>query len=142
MRSFAWLLAGSSLVATSAWADPTPTQAAVCVAALKARAEPIARRLQGGDAASEAVLLPIVTASFAFIGSVYKQGVRSKEANELLAAAEKEQAALPPAELSRRQDSCQAEGEQLLAQANYVERYFVARAAQARIDKLRKTKAS
>jgi hypothetical protein len=46
---------------------------------------------------------------------------------------------LPPAELGKVQDGCQAQGDQLLAQANAFERAFVTHAAHARIDKLRKT---
>ncbi|GEM_PF-1715977 len=119
-------------------AAPTPTQAAYCVAALKARAEPIAQRLREGDTTAEAQLMPVVTGSFAFIGSSYKQGVESAQANELLKAAEERQAKLPKDELAKVQDSCQAEGTQLFANANSFERMFVARAARARVDRLKK----
>jgi hypothetical protein len=118
-------------------ADPNPQQAAACVAALRARAEPIAERLRGGDAAAEGQLLPVVTASFAFVGTVYKQGVRGQEADALLKAAEKAQTKLPPADLERTQNDCQAQGDHLLKQASYFERQFVARAARKRIDRLR-----
>lgn len=138
MRSLAWLVV-MALAAASVWADPAPAQSAACVAALKARAEPIAKRVRAGDQAAEAQLLPIVTASFAFIGTVYKQGVRGKQADELLAAAEKAQAGMPSAELGELQDSCQAQGRQLLAQANFFERQFVVHAAHSRINRLRKT---
>lgn len=119
------------------FAGPNPQQAAACVAALQARAEPLATRLRAGDAAAEGQLLPIVTASFAFVGIAYKQGLRGPEADALLKAAEKAQSTLPPAELERTQNDCQAQGQQLYAQANYFERQFVARAARKRIDKLR-----
>ena len=121
-----------------AHANPSPAQAATCVAALKARAEPLAKRLKGGDAAAEAPLVPIVTASFAFIGTAYKQGLRQKQADEMLAAAERQQAQLPPAELAKLQDGCQVQGQQLYAAANYFERQFVSRAVRNRIDKLRR----
>jgi hypothetical protein len=130
------LLAGMSI--PLAHADPVHAQAAACVAALKARAEPLADRVRTGDAAAEAPLLPIVTASFAFIGTAYKQGLRQKEADQLLAAAESRQAALPPAELGKLQDACQSQGMQLFTQAHYVERQFVSRAVRHRIDKLRR----
>lgn len=123
----------------AAVADPNPQQAAACVAALQARAEPIARRLREGDAAAESQLLPVVTASFAFVGSVYKQGVRGPEADALLKAAEKAQSTLPPADLERAQNECQAQGDHLYKQASYFERQFVARAARKRIDKLRRS---
>lgn len=122
-----------------AHANPSPAQAATCVAALKSRAEPLAQRLRAGDAAAEAPLVPIVTASFAFIGTAYKQGLRQKQADELMAAAERQQAQLPPAELARLQDGCQTQGTQLFAKANYFERQFVSRAVRNRIDKLRKS---
>jgi hypothetical protein len=120
-------------------ANPTPLQAATCVAALKARAEPLAKRLRGGDAAAEAPLVPVVTASFAFIGTAYKQGLRQKQADEMMAAAERQQAQLPPADLAKLQDVCQTQGQQLFAKANYFERQFVSRAVRNRIDKLRKS---
>jgi hypothetical protein len=132
----------AGLTATAVRADPVPVDpklahAAACVAALKARAEPVAQRVRHGEAGAEAQLLPIVTASFAFIGTAYKQGLRSPQADEVLKAAERAQASLPAAELVKRQDACQAEAQQLLAQANYFERLFVQHAAHARIAKLR-----
>ena len=72
-----------ALWAGAALADPSPKQAAACVAALQARAAPMAKRMREGDAEAEVQLLPIVTASFAFVGSVYKQGVRGPEAVSL-----------------------------------------------------------
>ena len=123
---------------STAYAAPTPTHAATCVAALKARAEPLAERVRKGDAAAEAQLLPVVTDSFTFIGTSYKQGVESAEAKELLKAAEAKQASIPPDELTKVQDACQAEGKQLLAKASGFERMFVSHAARSRIEKLKK----
>ena len=120
-----------------AQAEPVPDHSAACVAALKTRAEPLAQRVRRGETAAEAQLLPIVTASFAFIGTVYKQGLRSAQADELLRRAEHSQATMPPADVARLQDACQVEGQLLLAQANFFERQFVNRAARSRIDKLR-----
>jgi len=118
-------------------AEPTPDHSATCVAALKSRAEPLTQRVRNGDRAAEGPLMPIVQASFAFVGTVYKQGLREAQANELLRKAEQEQAKVPPAELGRMQDACQAEGQQLLAQASFFERQFVLRAARQRVDRLR-----
>jgi hypothetical protein len=125
-----------ALAVPVAHADPTPAHAATCVAALKTRAEPLAQRVRGGDSAAEAQLLPIVTSSFAFIGTVYKQGVSNAQADELLRQAEQAQAQVPPAELARTQDACHAEGLRLLAEANFFERQFVTRAAKRRVDRL------
>jgi len=140
MRS-SWLLAITLALPAGAAiaADPNPQQAAACVAALQARAEPIAQRLRSGDAAAEGQLLPVVTASFAFVGTVYKQGVRGPQADALLKAAEKAQSNIPPADLERAQNDCQAQGDHLLKQASYFERQFVARAARKRVDRLRGT---
>ena len=123
----------------TAQAAPTPDRAANCVAALKTRAEPLAQRVRQGDSNAEAELLPIVTDSFAFIGSSYKQGIESAKATEMMKAAEARQAQLPPDELSKIQDGCQVEGKQLLAQASAFERMFVRHAARSRIDKLKRT---
>ncbi|MFL6664415.1 MAG: hypothetical protein ACJ8G7_19750 [Rhizobacter sp.] len=133
------LLSGVLLaLANPVRAEPTPARSAACVAALKARAEPLAQRLRNGDNAVEPTLMPIVTASFAFIGSAYKQGLRDREADELLRKAEDAQTKVPPAELARTQDACQREGQQLLADANVFERQFVLHAARRRVDRLRK----
>ena len=117
---------------------PSFAESAACVAALKARAEPLAQRLRNGDTSAEAPLRPIVTASFAFIGTAYKQGLRQKQADELLHEAERQQAQLPPEQLTQIQDGCQVQGQRLYDEANFFERMFVSRAADARIAKLRK----
>jgi hypothetical protein len=130
--------AAAVVVSLPARADPTIAHGADCVAALKVRAEPLAERLRQGDTSAEAPLLPIVRASFAFIGNAYKQGLRNPKADEMMDAAEKAQAQIPPAELARLQDACQAEGTQLLAQASVFEQLFVNHAVQKRIDRLRK----
>lgn len=132
----------AALLGNMAWAGssavPTIPHCATCVAALKARGEPLAQRVKRGDATAEAPLLPIVKASFAFIGTVYKQGVRSPQAEELLRSAEKAQADLPPDDLVKLQDACQTEGEQLLKDANYFEQAFVNYMVRSRMDRLRR----
>jgi hypothetical protein len=140
-RDLAVVLA-AALAAHSALADPNPKQAAACVAALQARAEPIAQRMREGDTSAEAQLLPVVTSSFAFVGVVYKQGIRGAEADALLKEAEKAQAGLPPAELEHTQNACQTQGEGLLKNASFFERQFVNRAARKRVDRLRKPPAA
>jgi hypothetical protein len=132
----------AALLATglaTAQAAPTPDRAATCVAALKTRAEPLAQRVRQGDANAEGQLLPIVTDSFAFIGSSYKQGVESGKATEMMKAAEAHQAQLAPDELAKIQDGCQAEGKDLLARASAFERMFVNHAARSRIDRLKRS---
>ncbi len=134
------LLPSAWLAAEPAPAPPEPflVRSASCVAALKARAEPLAQRLRRGDEAAEVPLTPIVQASFAFIGTAYKQGLRQPQADEMLHRAEQAQAALPPDALVKLQDGCQAEGDQILARASGLERMLVGAAARKRIAKLRK----
>jgi len=138
MRPCQFAAAMLTLWVGAALAEPTPQQSAACVAALQSRAQPIAQRLRDGDVAAESQLLPVVTASFAFVGSVYKQGIRGAEADALLKAAEKAQASIAPDDLARTQDRCQAQGQQLFTNATFFERQFVSRAARKRIDRLRR----
>jgi hypothetical protein len=130
----ALLIAG---VALPARADPTPEHAASCVAALESEADAMAQQYRDGKVEVESELLHRLEQGFAFIGAVYKQGLRSEEATQMLKAAEKAQESLPAAELATRQAACRAEGASLLANANFLERAFVARAAQRRVDKLK-----
>ena len=117
-------------------AGPTPEHSAACVAALESEAEQLAERFREGHQELEPVLVERVQQGFAFIGTAWKQGLRDAEANRLLRAAEEAQKSLTPQELADRQAACRAEGATLLARANMVERAFVQRAAQRRVDKL------
>lgn len=119
-------------------AEPTPQHAAICVAALESEATKMAQEVRDGKVEVEPELLRRVQQGFAFIGSAYKQGLRGEEADRLLKAAEKAQESLPPAELAARQAGCRSEGAELLANANVIERAFVNRAAQKRVDKLKR----
>jgi hypothetical protein len=128
-----------ALAAPPARADPTPEHAAACVAALETEAEAMAAQFRQGKVEIEAELVLRVQQGFAFIGSAYKQGLRDEEATRMLKAAEKAQLDLPSSELAARQAACRAEGAMLLAKANFLERAFVNRAAQRRVDKLKRT---
>ena len=97
----------------------------------------MAQQLRNGKADIEPMLVQRVQQGFAFIGAVYKQGVQNDDATRMLKEAEKAQESLPQAELASRQVACRAEGGQLLANANFLERAFVNRAAQRRVDKLK-----
>lgn len=118
--------------------EPTPEHSAACVAALESEAEGMAEQLRQGKVEIEPELMRRVQQGFAFIGSVYKQGLRDEEANKMLKEAEKAQESLPPAELAARQAACRAEGAKLLANANFLERAFVNRKAQQRVEKLKR----
>jgi hypothetical protein len=119
-------------------AGPTAEHAAACVAALESQAEEMAERFRQGHPELEPALIELAQQGFAFIGTAWKQGLREAEANRLLKAAEESQKSLSPHELAERQSACRKEGATLLARANIVERAFVQRAAQRRVDKLKR----
>ena len=137
-RSSCLVAAALLAAALSASADPTPAHAASCVAALESEAAALAQQFRAGDTGIEPELVRRVQEGFAFIGAAYKQGLRGEEADRMLKDAEKAQESLPPAELAARQAACRGEGSQLLAHANVIERAFVNRAAQRRVDKLKR----
>src|SRR5881397_3585261 len=134
----AFLIAALIAASGPASAAPTPAHAAACVAALQVDAERLAQQLREGNAEVEPELVTRLQQGFAFIGTAYKQGVEQAEADRLLKAAQSAQASLPPAELAARQAACSREGAELLKNANMFERAFVNRAAQRRIDKLKR----
>ena len=121
-------------------AEPTPQHSADCVAALEIQAKAMAEEMQHGKPELEPELVRRLQEGFAFIGTAYKQGLRKEEADRLLKSAEEAVKSLPPAELAERQQACRAEGAQLLAHANVLERAFVAHAAQRRVDKYKQPK--
>lgn len=124
--------------APTASAEPTPEHAATCVAALESEAEGMAQQYRDGKLEIEGELVHRVQQGFAFIGAAYKQGLRGEEADRMLKAAEKAQEGLAAAELAARQAKCRSEGAALLADASFLERAFVVRAAQRRVDKLKR----
>jgi hypothetical protein len=127
-----------ALIALPARAGPTPQHTAECVAALEVQAAAMADEYRSGKTEIEPELVRRVQEGFAFIGTAYLQGLREDEANRLLKAAQKAQESLPPAELAARQAACRTEGARLLEKANVLERAFVMKAAQRRVDKLKK----
>jgi hypothetical protein len=123
-------------------ADPTPQHSADCVAALEVEAKAMAEEMQHGKPEVEPELVRRLQEGFAFIGVAYKQGLRKEEADKLLKSSEEAVKALPPAELSARQHACRLEGARLLQSANFLERAFVAHAAQKRVDKYKQPKSA
>jgi hypothetical protein len=122
-----------------AWAGgPSAEHSAACVAALQVEAEAMADALRHGQTEVESELVRRVQQGFAFIGTAYLQGIRDVEANRLLKAAEDAQQLLPATELAARQAACRSEGTRLLEEANPLERAFVMKAAQRRVDILKK----
>lgn len=119
-------------------AGPSAEHSAACVAALQVEAEAMADAFRHGQTEVEPELVRRVQQGFAFIGTAYLQGIRDEEANRLLKAAEKAQQQLPAPELAARQAACRSEGTRLLEKANPLERAFVMKAAQRRVDRLKK----
>lgn len=124
---------------TTAWASPGAEHAATCVAALQREAQALSAQLRSGRVEVEPELRRRLQQGFAFVGVAYKQGLRQEEADRLLHAAEEAQEHLSEAELSKRQAECRAEGTELLARANVVEQALVERAADRRLQKLKRT---
>jgi len=137
------LFAASAISLPSALAaGPTPQHSAECVAALEVEAQTMADRYRSGDTDVEAELIRRVQQGFAFIGTAYLQGVRDAEADRLLKAAEAAQKEISVAELSARQAACRSEGARLLEKANAIERAFVMKAAQRRVERLKHPRAT
>jgi hypothetical protein len=127
----------AAALSLSAWAaGPSAEHSAACVAALQVEAEALADELRHGRTEIEPELVRRVQQGFAFVGTAYLQGLRVEEANRLLRAAEQAQQLLPAPELAARQAACRSEGTRLLEKANPLERAFVMKAAQRRVDRL------
>jgi hypothetical protein len=132
----AWPLA---MAAPSLAAGPTPQRAAECVAALKVRADALTRRLQAGDDTVQGELTAVIERGFAFIGEAYLQGLHDKkQAQALLAAAERAQSGLPDALLVQRQVACRVEADKMLADTVAINRFVVQTAARARVARLKR----
>jgi hypothetical protein len=131
---------GAALQVTcaSAVAGPTPQRAALCVAALKLRADALTARLDPKEPQIEAELTRVLEHGFAFIGDAYLHGMRDKEkADAMLHAAEQAQVGLPPAQMAQRQAGCMVEAQRLIAEAGSVGRLVVAHAAKKRLTRLK-----
>ena len=136
-----WIVGVAALLVPQvALAEPTPERVAACTAALMSKAEPLAPRLRAGDPAAHAQLTPMVESAFAFIADAYLQGVGQARADELLKQARQAQASWPAAQLAPLQDDCLKEGTKLLEGSNFLSRALIRKAAQARIERLRKSK--
>jgi len=140
MRPFSPALAGAALalMCSAACAGPTPQRAALCVAALKLRADTLAAQLNPKEPQVEAELTRVLEHGFAFIGDAYLHGLRDKDkADAMLKAAEQAQVGLPPAQMAQRQAGCQAEAQRLLVEAGAIGRLVVAHAAKKRLARLK-----
>jgi hypothetical protein len=131
---------GAALQAASwsAVAGPTPQRAALCVAALKLRADALTEKLNPKEPQIEAELTRVLEHGFAFIGDAYVHGMRDKnKADAMLKAAEQAQIGLPEAQMAQRQAGCMVEADRLLAEAGSIGRMVVAHAAQKRLARLK-----
>ena len=145
--SFAYprMAALGALLMASAWpsqAAPSAEdaqfyrRAASCVVVMERDALQLAGRYQAGDRDVKPSLVKLTVNGFAFVGRAYLRGLREAEANRLKAEAAVTQKTLAFDELEQLSSSCQAEGAQLYADANGLERALVSNRAKARVDKL------
>jgi hypothetical protein len=111
-------------------------RAASCVVVMERDALQLAARYQAGERGVKPRLVKLTENGFAFVGRAYLRGLREAEANRLKAEAAVAQKTLAPDELEQLSSSCQAEGAQLYADANGIERALVSNRAKARVDKL------
>ena len=146
MRSFAfsyrWLVAAAALAAAvpghaaSAEDAAFNRRAASCVAVLERDALALAGRYQAGERAIKPSLVKLTEQGFTFVGRAYLRGLRKAEADRLTAEASAIQKSMPPEALQQLSSGCQAEGAQMYADANSIERALVSNRAKARVDKL------
>jgi hypothetical protein len=140
--------------ASLAWASPRPAlanpagagaqpehqaffqQAARCTAVLKTQVTSMQARSAKGEANLRPEMVRLAELSFAFVGRAYLRGLRKPLADQLLSAAEMQQRSLSAPALAALSAECQAQGAQVLNDANFVERALVRNRAAARVDKL------
>ena len=135
---FSAFLACACVVQTAQAAPASAPHAAACVAALKAREPSLALSVKAG-APAQPELLEVVRGGIAIIGSQYLAGLREVEARQLLATAEQDFQALPPAAAEQRQVQCQREGHTLYQGASSLERALITNSAERRIRRLTAT---
>lgn len=137
MRTLLLALVLPLALPATAVAAPDPAHSAACAAALKVRANELAALVRAGRATLEPTLVATVENGLAFVGTAYLQGVSRERADALLEAALREQESMPPPQLQQRQARCSVEGAKLLADANALERAFVAAAARRQVQRLK-----
>lgn len=134
----AWLMALSP-----AWAQsdkPTAadeaffTEASECAAAFEARV--VERMTQPKSPARDQAVLNDTELGFVYVGVAYQRGLRNPKAADMLKAAEKQWRALGKAEQQPRLTTCATKAQQLMKDANPLERFIVKNRAQARVDRL------
>jgi hypothetical protein len=118
---------------------PSPEHSALCVQALKLRADALGDRLDPGQPEVEAQLQTLLERGFAFIGSAYLQGLDRAQGDALLAKASQQLQRLPEAQLARRQAECEAEGARLLQEAGPFAQNLATRSAAKRIERVKRS---
>lgn len=111
-------------------------RASSCTAVLKGQVVALQTRSQKGEAGLRAEMLRLAELSFTFVGRAYLRGLRKPQADQLLEAADQQLRDLSPEALRKLSADCQAQGSQLLQDANFLERALVKNRAAARVDKL------
>lgn len=109
--------------------------AASCVALLKLDALALQPAAQGGDAQAKAEMVQLTAWGFGFIATAYKRGLRNPRADQMLAAAEAEQADWPRTQRQERGKVCRADARTIFAEASSLERAVVNNRAAARVER-------
>lgn len=135
-----------ALLCLPAWAAAAPAaddpalpfyrRASSCAAVMKQDVLGLAARYRGGERALRADIQQLTELTFTFVGTAYKRGLRSAQADALMAEAEAQQHTQAAAVLRQLSADCQGEGARLLAKSNILERALVRNRAKARVDQL------
>lgn len=149
MRSFLRPLCLAALSSLPLWAGtaqaqskpdkpaaPPPffVEAADCTAAFKASVNQ--HLTQAKTQSRDRAIYDDTERGFVYIGVAYKQGLRSPEADHMLAAAEKRWAQLDKEEQASRLAACTKKAGDLMDEVTFIERYIVRNRARARVDRL------
>lgn len=133
------LLTGPGLAAaqdTVATPDPFFLRSSSCVAVMKTNLLDLTERFHRGETSVRNDIVHLTELGFSFVGTAYKRGLRKPLADQLLDEAERRQSLMAPVALQDLSVSCQAEGQRLLQDANFLERALVRNRAKARVDDL------
>jgi hypothetical protein len=116
--------------------DPFYLRSSACVAVMKADLLDLTARFRSGETTLRPDIERLTELGFTFVGTAYKRGLRKPLADQLLDEAERKQSLQAPVTLQALSQSCQAEGQRLLSDANFLERALVRNRAKARVNDL------
>lgn len=119
--------------AASAVTDDTAT----CIAVMQLRADELAQQVRAGETGQEPALRTELERAATLIGRAYLDGLHDEaEARARLKAAQDAQAGKPPAERAAVHAACVRRADAEMEAASILQRFIVARIAQARLSRL------